>query len=179
MDAKRLNEIRERAENGLEKYLTPGRTNLLAYTFYIHDSDQDTLWLIQELARLQNQLEKAQEGCEDCEIARRDFALSQTFEYADKVAMLDEIKALQNQLVEANKMVGSRWISVEERLPEVDARVLVCFLSDKGTVGIEDCYMSGMRNRFVSYHTFEEVPPGITITHWQPLPQAPEKEAQA
>jgi len=55
MTNQRIDEIRERAENGLEKYLTPGRTTLEAYTFYIHDSDKDTLWLLQEIARLQKQ----------------------------------------------------------------------------------------------------------------------------
>ena len=68
-----------------------------------------------------------------------------------------------------------KWISVKDSLPEKDSRVLVYFRSDKNE-GIEDCYFSGMRNRFVLYHTFEEVPDGITITHWMPLPEPPKGE---
>ena len=68
-----------------------------------------------------------------------------------------------------------KWISVKDRLPEKDSRVLVYFRSDKNG-GIDDCYFSGMRNRFVLYHTFEEVPDGITITHWMPLPEPPKGE---
>ena len=79
------------------------------------------------------------------------------------------LELIKRQRAELEKR---QWISVEDRLPEKDSRVLAYFRSDKSE-GIEDCYFSGMRNRFVLYHTFEEVPDGITITHWMPLPEPP------
>lgn len=70
----------------------------------------------------------------------------------------------------------NKWISVKDGLPDRDTRVLTTFVSNKGSTGIEDCFYSGMRNRFVLYHTFEEVPDNITITHWMPLPEPPKED---
>lgn len=69
------------------------------------------------------------------------------------------------------------WISIRHRLPEQDSRVLVAFRSESGNSGIEDCFYSGFRNRFVLYHTFDEVPKEIRITHWMPLPGPPKEDA--
>ena len=91
---------------------------------------------------------------------------------ADKTCMelpVHELDLIKRQREEIEKR---QWISVEDRLPEKDSRVLVYFRSAKNE-GIEDCYFSGMRNRFVLYHTFEEIPDGITITHWMPMPEPP------
>ena len=57
----------------------------------------------------------------------------------------------------------SEWISVEERLPEFDERVLVYLDSKRSCVKIDtDRIVQGRGVRW-----------GNDITHWQPLPEAP------
>lgn len=59
-----------------------------------------------------------------------------------------------------------RWIPVEERLPEKYQRVL-------GTccMGVFEAVYNG------KYWRIAEFPPKATITHWMPLPEAPEEDA--
>lgn len=55
------------------------------------------------------------------------------------------------------------WISVEERLPEKDVRVLVCIKSDRSYTNIDT---DRLDNRgFVRWYK--------DVTHWMPLPEAP------
>ncbi len=57
----------------------------------------------------------------------------------------------------------SGWISVDERLPEFDERVLVCLDSKRSYTKIDTDRI--VRGRGVRW--------GNDITHWQPLPEAP------
>jgi hypothetical protein len=58
------------------------------------------------------------------------------------------------------------WISVEERLPQINTDVLVCNETDK-------CVVCGFYDRRKWYNTFDESGCEIIPTHWQPLPQPP------
>ena len=73
-----------------------------------------------------------------------------------------------------------RWISVEERLPEDDANVLVyaignnensCIAMTSYTHNLHGFHIEGWRSPW-QYFFYEH-----TITHWMPLPEPPAKEA--
>ena len=72
----------------------------------------------------------------------------------------DALKALENQ---------PKWISVEERLPEENKSVLV--FDEYNGVGIS--FYTRYTNSFVGLS--KDVLFG-SVTHWMPLPQAPEVE---
>ena len=62
----------------------------------------------------------------------------------------------------------SDWISVEERLPNGEPRLLYVECAD----GFE--YVVGYYNRLTrAYHVNEEVYEGLCVTHWMPLPAPP------
>ena len=67
-----------------------------------------------------------------------------------------------------------RWISVNDRLPELGRRVLVCyhFWADKDKV-YQIAYLKETKNDGIQFVTYEgfNLP---TVTHWQPLPEQPE-----
>lgn len=81
-------------------------------------------------------------------------------------------KALREQS-STDTNVGGKWISVEDRLPNTDVRVLVALISKNGNKGIDDCFYSFKKNKFLLYSTLEEIPEIIIVTHWQPLPEPP------
>lgn len=77
--------------------------------------------------------------------------------------------------IKKNEATQSKWISVEERLPEQGTCVLAAFL-----------YYDGYRIRTARYSVSEEEPIwligdmsaiGSTPTHWIPLPAPPEEGA--
>lgn len=100
------------------------------------------------------------------------------YQNAEKLDFEDALYAAISALRTQQAQQNGGWISVKDGLPDRDTRVLTTFVSNKGSTGIEDCFYSGMRNRFVLYHTFEEVPDNITITHWMPLPEPPKEDAE-
>ena len=73
-----------------------------------------------------------------------------------------------------------RWISVEERLPEDDANVLVyaignnensCIAMTSYTHNLHGFHIEGWRSPW-QYFFYEH-----KITHWMPLPPAPKEES--
>lgn len=60
----------------------------------------------------------------------------------------------------------TEWISVEERLPKKDVRVLVYIKSDRGYTEIDTDRLD--KFGFIRW--------GKDVTHWMPLPEAPRKE---
>ena len=82
------------------------------------------------------------------------------------------IKALQKEW----ELSKPRWIPVMERLPENDTKVLAYYGFDQG-----DGYLGMMFMRVLDYYANDPVPHfqhedtyGLTVTHWMPLPPAPE-----
>lgn len=65
------------------------------------------------------------------------------------------------------------WISVEDRLPEDDSKVLAYWVGDKG---YNFCFVSQYFNntRYEPTWTYGFSDDG-RITHWQPLPEPPTK----
>ena len=69
-------------------------------------------------------------------------------------------------LYEAGYRKQSEWISVEERLPEEEARVLVWLnIEDNYTTIDTDRILCG---KWVRWNSF--------VTHWMPLPEPPKME---
>lgn len=60
----------------------------------------------------------------------------------------------------------SKWISVEERLPETETSVLVC--TERGYI-----FLSWASNEDVFWFYNEDE--DDRVTHWQPLPEPPEE----
>ena len=82
---------------------------------------------------------------------------------------LDAMYSALDALREQSKVVESdqfKWISVEDKLPEVGKRVLVYSFFDGMNVGWVQC-----DGRFTVKTPYPDRP-----THWMPLPDAPEVE---
>ena len=77
-------------------------------------------------------------------------------------------KALQSTLTPPNE-----WVSVEERLPEKNAQVLMW--SAKWNIAEAGSYYNG---RFWVYSEIGDAYIADDITHWMPLPAPPEKEKE-
>jgi len=68
----------------------------------------------------------------------------------------------------------SKWISVKERLPEVDTQVLI-YYSDTMTTGFQ-ASEAPMSNEAIPYWINSEIGCDLPVTHWMPLPNPPEGE---
>lgn len=71
------------------------------------------------------------------------------------------------------KAAQSEWISVEERLPEIGAMVLLCGKYENEVI-IAYCatgYFDGITYR---EHWGADINGTAEVTHWQPLPEPPE-----
>jgi hypothetical protein len=73
-------------------------------------------------------------------------------------------------------MEYNKWISVADRLPEENERVLTYEPSTDGTVCIEICnyvknYFTGDKLGFIDEQ--DEQPSQVFPSHWQPLPNPP------
>lgn len=68
---------------------------------------------------------------------------------------------------------SSKWISVDDRLPDIDTEVLIC--TDKGLYYDVAQYSGGKK-----FWTLERNPDcWVTVsgvTHWMPLPEPPKEE---
>lgn len=88
------------------------------------------------------------------------------------------VAALQRQIVNLNKMVPT-WISVEERKPDANDRVLAC-VNILGTPSVWDSVRWNGKEWEVEeevvydYWTRIDYP----VTHWMPLPPPPIEAAQ-
>lgn len=63
-----------------------------------------------------------------------------------------------------------KWISVEERLPKESGRYIVRFPSGN----IDSVTYSRMHNAFNASDMLPHKNNAMTVTHWMPLPSAPE-----
>ena len=104
---------------------------------YVEDVARDALALIQQLEK-------------------KALDLGEYMELSDFLG--DRVKELEAQV--------PRWISVEERLPENFATVIIFR---------EDC-----RNACIGWLIGGSwsVPKGVRVTHWMPLPEPPKEDAQ-
>ncbi|SDV49252.1 Protein of unknown function [Chitinasiproducens palmae] len=67
-----------------------------------------------------------------------------------------------------------RWISVDERLPVEHENVAVMF-DDGGYATAWAAYWHGARSDFAKWmFALDEIGEERTVTHWMPLPSAPE-----
>ena len=72
----------------------------------------------------------------------------------------------------------SGWISVEDRLPEIGARVLLCGRYENQVI-IAYCatgYFDGITYR---EHWGADINSMAEVTHWQPLPEPPAEQSDA
>jgi hypothetical protein len=89
-------------------------------------------------------------------------------EWETPITLGDHLDAAAAALEAADKREeAQRWIPVNERLPEPNTETLV--LTDAGS--IRQGYIGHATGRWCS-GGFVMVP---TVTHWQPLPQPPQK----
>ena len=67
----------------------------------------------------------------------------------------------------------SEWISVEDRLPEIGTRVLLCGRYEgKGIIAY--CAIGYFDGKTYREHWGADINATAAITHWQPLPEPPE-----
>ena len=94
-------------------------------------------------------------------------------EAADAIEELDAIN--QRQMMEIAVLSKLKWISVTERLPEVGKNVLVFAYGNEITIGRMKRQTENGYHVFIICHGIarELARPG-RITHWMPLPSAPE-----
>lgn len=80
----------------------------------------------------------------------------------------EECISLAKDLYDAGYRKQSEWISVDERLPQNDDRVLVYIHSERSYTMLDtDRILDGKWVRW-----------GEDVTHWMPLPQPPERKEQ-
>ena len=76
--------------------------------------------------------------------------------------------------------VGSKWISVKDRLPDKHGTVYVCLLkfpeSEQAFPYCLNWYEYGDNGYVNGRHFQDEGVCGLKVTHWMPLPEAPKGE---
>ena len=72
----------------------------------------------------------------------------------------------------ADEILSSQWISVEDRLPEPNERVLALWLLWGKEQRMNVLFMVGKPLNYWAGYRLEV--PHDSVTHWQPLPNAPE-----
>lgn len=70
---------------------------------------------------------------------------------------------IQDMLEDAPAVNPCEWISVEDRLPDEDVRVLVCIDSDRHYIKMDTDRI--LKGKWVRWSTY--------VTHWMPLPEPP------
>lgn len=96
-----------------------------------------------------------------------------TGETIDKSCMNKLNRELCTALEEAIKeLKKNNWISVDDRLPEDEERILI-FVALEGheSVQLDTCYEDGGYIHLDSGYAF-----GAEVTHWMPLPEPPETD---
>lgn len=108
-------------------------------------------------------LDLCQNVCDDClTCASHDEALDMA------IAALREQDSNANQHVSNTSNALGGWISVEERLPEVESSYLT--YTDKGSIIIDSFCI------YPEHGTKFWVGGNGRVTHWMPLPEAPKEE---
>jgi hypothetical protein len=86
-------------------------------------------------------------------------------QYAAEGKMLAEVTELHAENV---RLKASKWISVDERLPEYEQKVMA-YMQDRGTViltvFLNDFALARVGSSGIEKHG---------VTHWQPLPDQPD-----
>ena len=98
------------------------------------------------------------EDCSECECVEECHKLVEDDVARDALALIEHFEAQQ-----------PKWISVKERLPWMNQKVLV---SDGGIV--TEAHYNGRGEWIHNGHDMEIG--GVIVTHWMPLPQPPEEE---
>lgn len=81
--------------------------------------------------------------------------------------------ALREQESLAEKQATSKWISVEERLPDPFVSVLGCCPDEEPLPTVHECYLNGY-GQWCSAQVY-----GMEkVTHWVPLLEPPEEGAE-
>lgn len=92
------------------------------------------------------------------------------------------LDALKMALAALREQEQSKWISVKERLPELEKEVLICDLNDERDEGLymdvwslEDDEDGGVvwADKNGAWYSLDDV------THWMPLPEPPKEDATA
>lgn len=96
---------------------------------------------------------------------------TELYEANHKKSVLD-YRWLAKEAYNAGYRKQSEWISVDERLPETNKKVLVCY--SNGSMDIAK-YIRADGLEF----WFEETNFTKTITHWMPLPKPPKMKGGA
>lgn len=113
--------------------------------------------IAKSLERIANALEKVKQA---------DQVRSMTDEFIDR-----EMRDLMRRTIRCEELTQTGWISVEDKLPEEDVRVIV--YSSIKTIGI-----AYQINNLWFTRDLLMSSPCDKITHWMPLPEPPPKEVQ-
>ncbi len=96
-------------------------------------------------------------------------------DFVDVEALKVAVECMKEQDV-TDINVGNKWISVKDRLPEYDRKVLVTDVRD-GYISISELKAGGKGLK--DYWECEDGMrlPVSEITHWMPLPEPPKEDA--
>jgi len=71
----------------------------------------------------------------------------------------------------------SKWISVEDRLPDTDINVIfICKRHNEICVGERDKYLENMWLDYLQIDSDGDPMDEYEVTHWMPLPEPPTQE---
>lgn len=86
--------------------------------------------------------------------------------------LIESLKVKIAVLESQAQQTESQWISVEERLPDHRNDVLCFVVSNQGDTSIKSSHLNPAMTGFYVEYEFDE--PIEKVTHWMPLPPAPE-----
>lgn len=112
----------------------------------------------------------------DKEVKRiKDDGMAKAFVSIVCEAFPDEFQEAAGKL--CRRQDNNGWISVKDRLPEDERKVLVYYGFDDGN-GISDIRSMGLLTYFAfdPQPHFQHASSGLKVTHWQPLPEPPEED---
>lgn len=100
--------------------------------------------------------------------------------YMCRIVAGDEVDILADNLI-AHGVTVQRWVPVTERLPEKHGCVCVCLLKfPDAKEAFAHCltwHAYGDNGYVKGPHFSDEGLDGLKVTHWMPLPEAPNEEA--
>jgi uncharacterized protein DUF551 len=91
------------------------------------------------------------------------------FQFANIQRLIERIARLEAEARELAAQVDAKWISVEDRLPDNEANVLV--FTDKATMHFGWIRQDDKSND--RWRPLGDFDGEAKVTHWQPLPAAP------